>query len=40
VHTVAKGRKELYRGEIATDSVRRVGGGRKFLEKKRRKSSP
>lgn len=40
MHTVAKGRKELCRGEIETDRVRRVGGGRKFLEKKRRKSSP
>ncbi len=33
MHTVAKGRKELCRGEIETDRVRRVGGGRKFLEK-------
>ena len=40
MHTVAKGRKELRRGEIETDRVRRIGGGRKFLEKKRRKSSP
>jgi len=40
MHTVAKGRKELWSGEIETDRVRRVGGGRKFLEKKRRKSSP
>ncbi|MEA3428745.1 MAG: hypothetical protein U9Q84_05955 [Thermodesulfobacteriota bacterium] len=40
MHTVAKGRKELCRGEIETDKVRRVGGGRKFLEKKRHKSSP
>lgn len=40
MHTVAKGRKELCRGEIETDKIRRVGGGRKFLEKKRRKSSP
>ena len=38
MHTVAKGRRELCRGEIKTDRVRRVGGGRKFLEKKRRKS--
>jgi hypothetical protein len=37
IHTVAKGRKELWRGEIETDRVRRVGGGRKYLEKKRRK---
>ena len=40
MHTVAKGRKELWRGEIETERVRRVGGGRKFMEKKRRKSSP
>lgn len=40
MHTVAKGRKELWSGEIETDRLRRVGGGRKFLEKKRRKSSP
>jgi len=40
MHTVAKGRKELCRGEIETDKVRRVSGGHKFLEKKRRKSSP
>jgi hypothetical protein len=37
MHTVAKGRKELWSGEIDTDRVRRVGGGRKLLEKKRRK---
>ncbi len=40
MQTVAKGRKELWSGEIETDRVRQVGGGRKFLEKKRRKSSP
>ena len=40
MHTVAKGRRELCRGEIKPDRVRRVGGGRKFLGKKRRKSSP
>lgn len=40
MHTVAKGRKELYSGEIETDRVRRVGGGRKRLEKKHLKSSP
>lgn len=40
MHTVAKGRKELWNGEIETDRVRRVGGGRKFLEKKRLESSP
>ena len=39
VHTVAKGRKELWRGEIEGDRVRRAGGGRKLLEKKRLKSS-
>jgi hypothetical protein len=40
MHTVAKGRQELWSGKIETDRVRRVGGGRKKLEKKRRKSSP
>ncbi|MBW2573607.1 MAG: hypothetical protein JRE61_15110 [Deltaproteobacteria bacterium] len=39
MHTVAKGRKELWNGEIETDRVRRVGGGRKFLEKKHPESS-
>ncbi len=38
VHTVAKGRKELWSGEIGLDKVRRAGGGRKSLEKKRLKS--
>ena len=37
MHTVAKGRKELWSGKIETDRVRRIGGGRKLLEKKRRK---
>ena len=40
MHTVAKGRKELYSSEIETDRVRRIGGGRKLLEKKRLKSFP
>jgi hypothetical protein len=39
VHTVAKGRKELWGGKIEGDRVRRSGGGRKLLEKKRLKSS-
>ena len=39
VHTVAKGRKELWDGQIEADRVRRSGGGRKLLEKKRLKSS-
>ena len=38
VHTVAKGRKELWSSEIEHDKVRRAGGGRKSLEKKRLKS--
>jgi len=37
MHTVAKGRNELWSGKIETDRVRRGGGGRKLLEKKRRK---
>lgn len=32
--TVAKGRKELLEGEIAIDSTRRKGGGRKTIQKK------
>jgi len=39
VHTVAKGRKELCSYDIQIDKVRRAGGGRKLLEKKRLKSS-
>jgi hypothetical protein len=39
VHTVAKGRKELWSGQIKAERVRRSGGGRKLLEKKRLKSS-
>ena len=38
VHTVAKGRKELWSSEIEHAKVRRAGGGRKSLEKKRLKS--
>jgi len=37
VHTVAKGRRELFGGEIVRDSIRKNGGGRKMTEKKRRK---
>jgi hypothetical protein len=36
VHTVAKGRLELLSREIEIDRVRRQGGGRKRVEKKRR----
>jgi hypothetical protein len=39
-HTVAKGRRELLQQDLAIDRVRRAGGGRKPLEKKRPKSSP
>jgi hypothetical protein len=38
VHTVAKGRAELVSGETQMNGVRRTGGGRKSLEKKRPKS--
>lgn len=38
VHTVAKGGKELWSGEMELDKVRRGGGGRKSLEKKQLKS--
>ncbi len=39
VHTVARGRRELFGGEVERDRVRRKGGGRKALEKKRQRSS-
>lgn len=39
VHTVARGRRELFGGEVDPDRVRRPGGGRKPVEKKRRTSS-
>lgn len=39
-HTVAKGRRELLEQDLAIDRVRKAGGGRKPLEKKRPKSSP
>ena len=39
IHTVAKGRKELWSGGMESDRIRRAGGGRKQLEKKPRKSS-
>ena len=39
-HTVAKGRRELLEHDLAIDRIRKVGGGRKPLEKKRPKSSP
>ena len=38
-HTVAKGRRELFGGHVPRDQVRRQGGGRKAVEKKRPKSS-
>ena len=39
-HTVAKGRRELLEQDLAIDRIRKAGGGRKPLEKKRLKSSP
>jgi hypothetical protein len=39
-HTVAKGRRELSEQDFAPDRIRKAGGGRKPLEKKRPKSSP
>jgi hypothetical protein len=36
VHTVAKGRKELFEGSIDRSGIRHSGGGRKRVEKKRR----
>lgn len=40
VHTVARGRRELFSGQVEPQRVRRPGGGRKALEKKRPRSSP
>ncbi len=39
VHTVAKGRKDLFGQEVVTERIRREGGGRKPVEKKCRRSS-
>jgi len=38
-HTVAKGRHELLQRDLDIDRIRKVGGGRKPVEKKRPKSS-
>ncbi len=38
--TVARGRRQLLQRDIEIDRVRRKGGGRKPLEKKRQRSSP
>jgi len=40
VGTVARGRRELLGGDVETERVRKAGGGRKPVEKKRRRSSP
>jgi predicted transcriptional regulator len=37
VHTVARGRRELFRGDVEQEGVRKKGAGRKAVEKKRRK---
>jgi len=39
-HTVAKGRRELLEQDVEADRIRKAGGGRKQVEKKRPKSSP
>ena len=39
VHTVARGRRDLFDGEIQPGRVRRPGGGRVPVEKKHRQSS-
>jgi hypothetical protein len=39
-HTVAKGRRELIEQDFEIDRIRKAGGGRKPVEKKRPKSSP
>jgi len=38
VHTVAKGRREVFGGDIDTKRIRKKGAGRKPVEKKHRKS--
>jgi hypothetical protein len=38
VHTVAKGRRELFSGNVESSRIRKKGGGRKPVEKKSRKS--
>ena len=37
VGTVARGRRELLEHDVVTERIRRAGGGRKSLEKKRQK---
>jgi hypothetical protein len=39
-HTVAKGRRELIEQDFEVDRIRKAGGGRKPVEKKRPTSSP
>jgi hypothetical protein len=39
-HTVAKGRRELLEQDLEVDRIRKAGGGRKRVERKRPKSSP
>jgi hypothetical protein len=39
-HTVGKGRRELLEQDFGIDRIRKAGGGRKRMEKKRPKSSP
>jgi hypothetical protein len=39
-HTVARGRRELLEQDWEVDRIRKAGGGRKRVEKKRLKSSP
>ena len=40
VHTIAKGRRELFERDQQVGRIRRPGGGRKAVEKKRPRSSP
>jgi hypothetical protein len=35
VHTVARGRQELFSNQVQREGVRQKGGGRKAVEKKR-----
>lgn len=40
VGTVARGRKQLLEQDVEVDRIRKAGGGRKPVEKKRQRSSP
>jgi hypothetical protein len=39
VGTIARGRKQLIEADVEIERVRKAGGGRQLLEKKRQRSS-